>query len=326
MITTLIIAALSSAVCTLGARQLARRYSIVAAPNPIVPQHREPVAYLGGLGLCGGLLCTFLFTGDWPSVAVLVGGGGMLGLGLLDDLIPFQPLYKLLAQTLIASAAVALGLGAWITGHFVLDDAIVCVLIVAWVNAVNLTDVCDGLVAALAAVGMGGLAVLNGFQDPLCLIVAAACLGFLVYNKPAASIYLGDAGSHLLGFLIAALTIEAFASGKGILADLAAVLCSSVFIFELLFLIVVRRSKGLPFWRGSPDHFSLRMQAGPFTRRQTVLTASLAAAVCAAIGWFLPQTSTLVASLLLLLLAVTAAWVSYKLLQWPVDAPKGDPR
>jgi len=326
MITALFIATLSSVVCTLGARQLARHYSIVAAPNPIVPQHREPVAYLGGLGLCGGLLCTFLFTGDWPSVAVLVGGGGMLGLGLLDDLIPLQPLHKLLAQTVVASASVALGLGAWITGHFVLDDAIVCVLIVAWVNAVNLTDVCDGLVAALTAIGMIGLAALNGFEDPLPLVIAAACLGFLVYNKPAASIYLGDAGSHLLGFLMAALTIEACASGRGVVADLAALLCSFVFIFELIFLIVVRRSKGLPFWRGSPDHFSLRMQAGPFTRRQTVLAASLAATVCAAIGWLLPQVSGLGASLLLLLLALAAAWVSYKLLQWPVDAPKGDPR
>lgn len=326
MITTLTIAVLSSAICTLGARQLARHYSIVAAPNPIVPQHREPVAYLGGLGLAGGLLCTFVFTGDWPSVAVLVGGGGMLGLGLLDDLMPLQPLHKLLAQILVAAASVALGLGAGITGHFILDDAIVCALVVAWVNAVNLTDVCDGLVAALAAVGMIGLAALNDFQNPLPLIVAATCLGFLVYNKPAASIYLGDAGAHLLGFIIAALTIEAFTLGQGVVADLGAVLCSSVFIFELLFLVLVRRSKGLPFWRGSPDHFSLRMQAGPFTRRQTVLVATLAAALCAALGWLLPQTSGLMTSLLLALLAITIVWVSYKLLQWPVDAPQGDPR
>ena len=125
MILTLAVAVLASAVCTLGARQLARRYSIVAAPNPIVPQHREPVAYLGGLGLAGGLLCAFAVSGHWPSNAVLTGAGGMLVLGLIDDLAPLQPKHKLLAQAVVASVAVALGLGAWITGHFVLDDAIV---------------------------------------------------------------------------------------------------------------------------------------------------------------------------------------------------------
>ncbi len=326
MIITLTIAVLTSAACTLGARQLARRYSIVAAPNPIVPQHREPVAYLGGLGLAGGLLCAFAISGDWPSNAILAGSGGMLGLGLLDDLVPLKPLHKLLAQTVVTSVAVALGLGAWLTGHFVLDDAIVCVLVVAWVNAVNLTDVCDGLVAALVATSMVGLAAIGGFTSPLPLVVAAACLGFLVFNKPAASIYLGDAGSHLLGFLLAAVSIEVITRTQGALADLGAVLCSTVFIFELVFLVLVRRAKGLPWWRGSPDHFSLRMQAGPFTRTQTVGMACLAAGSCAGLGWLLGQVSALIAVGLLALLSILVSWVSYKLLQWPVDGPHGDPR
>ena len=197
---------------------------------------------------------------------------------------------------------------------------------VSWVNAVNLTDVCDGLVAAVVAVSMVGLATIGGFASPLPLVVAAACLGFLVFNKPAASIYLGDAGSHLLGFLLAALTIEVIAGTRGILADLGAVLCSSVFIFELVFLVLVRRAKGLPWWRGSPDHFSLRMQAGPFTRTETVGMTCLAAGSCVSVGWLLGQVSMLIGAGLLVLLAGAAAWVSYKLLQWPVDGPHGDPR
>jgi len=250
----------------------------------------------------------------------------MLALGLIDDLSPLQPKHKLLAQTVVASVAVALGLGAWITGHFVLDDAIVCVLVVSWVNAVNLTDVCDGLVAAVVATSMLGLAAIGGFTSPLPLIVAAACVGFLVFNKPAASIYLGDAGSHLLGFLLAAVTIEVIGRTKGALPDLGAVLCSAVFIFELVFLVLVRRAKGLPWWRGSPDHFSLRMQAGPFTRTETVGVACLAAGSCASLGWLLGQASALTGAGLLALLSIAVVWVSYKLLQWPVDGPHGDPR
>ena len=327
LITSLLVATLCAVICTLGVRRLARHFSIVAAPNPIVPQHTEPVAYLGGLGLAGGLLAGWMFSGSWPDPAILVGAGGMLCLGLVDDLRPLRPLPKLLAQGLIAGIAVSLGLNAVITGHAALDTGLVVLLIVTWVNAVNLTDVCDGLVPALTTVSMIGLAVLAGdSSQPLPLLVAAACLGFLVFNKPAASIYLGDAGSHLLGFLLAAVTLDGITRGHGLLVDLGAVLCSGVFLFELGFLVMVRRAKGLPWWRGSPDHFSLRMQAGPFTRTQSVLVASACAGLCVLCGWLLKQASLPVAGALLVLLAVAVAGVTYALLQWPVDGPQGDPR
>jgi UDP-GlcNAc:undecaprenyl-phosphate GlcNAc-1-phosphate transferase len=308
---------------TAAARMLARRFDVVANPNPIVPQHRAPVAYLGGLGLAAGLLLALLATGELPGAAICAGAGGMLVLGLLDDLRPLQPLHKLLAQGLIAAGAVALGLGTAITGHVVLDDAIVCVLVVAWVNAVNLTDVCDGLVAGLAAIALLGLFALTGAGDSLALLAAGACLGFLVFNKPAATIYLGDAGSHLLGFLLAAVSIGAIATGRSWQADLGALLCSGVFVFELLFLVWVRRARGLAWWRGSPDHFSLRLQSGPFSRWQTVLLAWLAGAALAGTAVLLPHVGTAAAGGLLAVVAAAVLWVTRALLRWPVGGPEG---
>jgi len=322
----ILVAISGAAAATWLTRKLALRFSIVANPNPIVPQHLEPVAYLGGLGLAGGLFCALVVTGGLELDAISVGALGMLLLGLIDDLRPLQPLHKLLAQGLVAATAVAMGLGAAITGHFILDDAIVCFLVVAWVNAVNLTDVCDGLVAGLAAIALLGLFALTGFKDPLAPLAAAACLGFLLFNKPAATIYLGDAGSHLLGFLLAAVSIGAIARGHSWQADLAAVLCSLVFVFELLFLVFVRRSRGLPWWRGSPDHFSLRMQAGPFSRWQTVLLAWTAGTVAAGSALLLPRLSLAAALVLLALLALAVAWVTHKLLQWQVGGPTGGPQ
>jgi len=308
---------------TAAARTLARRFHVVAKPNPIVPQHQSPVAYLGGPGLAAGLVCALLVTGELPGAEICAGAGGMLLLGLFDDLRPLRPLAKLLGQGLIAAGAVALGLGAPITGHFVLDDALSCVLVVAWVNAVNLTDVCDGLVAGLAAIALLGLFALTGASDYLALLSAGACLGFLVFNKPAATIYLGDAGSHLLGFLLAAVSLRAIAAGHSWQADLGAILCSGVFVFELLFLVFVRRSRGLAWWRGSPDHFSLRMQSGPFSRWQTVLLAWLAGAALAGAALLLPRLGTAAALALLAALAVALRWVTRALLRWPVGGPDG---
>ena len=326
MISTLAITIVAAAACSFGMRGLARRYSLVADPNPIVPQHREPVPYLGGLGVAGGILCGLLFSGYWPSSAILVGAVGMLAIGLIDDLAPLEPKTKLLAQSLVTLFSIGLGLGLPLTGYFLIDHAIIFLLVIVWVNAVNLTDVCDGLVSSLVFISMLGLSAIDNFSSPLPLIVGSACLGFLIFNWPPASMYLGDSGSNFLGFLLAALTLEGLARTGSPGASLGIVACSSVFIFEFVFLFLVRLSKGIPWWRGSPDHFSLRMQAGPFTRTNTLLLSGLAGIACAGAGWLASRAPSPLSFAILALLPAAALLVSRWLLRWPVDAPNGDPR
>jgi len=326
VIAPLIGIALVSALATLGLRRVALHYSIVANPNPIVPQHQDPIAILGGLGVAGGLLFGLVASGYWPGIAIFVGALGMLALGLIDDLKPFSPKRKIVIQSLVAISSVLLGLGSDLTGHILLDHPVAFILVLFWVNAVNLTDVCDGLVSSLVAISMIGIAAIGDFTDPLPLAVAAACLGFLVFNWPPASIYLGDAGSHLLGFLLAALTINGVAASQQVMTSLGIVACSSIFIFELVFLVLIRNSKGLPWWRGSPDHFSLRMQAGPFSRRQTVVLSCLAGVACSGAGWILTQASLPIALAILALFPAAAVLAGRSLLHWSVDGPSRDPR
>lgn len=306
-------------------RAVARKLSIVANPNPIVPQHREPVAYLGGVGLAVGLICGILFSLCRPGFGVVVGGLGMLLLGLVDDLRPFRPVHKLLAQTIIAVVAAALGVSWGLTGNMPLDFTLSAFLILTWVNAVNLTDVCDGLVGGLAAIAFLGLFAIGGFSNPVSALAAVACCGFLVFNKPPASIYLGDAGSHLLGFLLAAISLENMDSG-GWKVGVGTVMCSTVFFFELIFLVVVRAFKGLPWWRGSPDHFSLRLQAGPFTRWQTVLLAWAVGGALSGVGFQMAHMETQVVFVTLGLVMASALAVTFLLLRWEVPGPQGDSR
>jgi len=253
----------AGAVSTLLARTLARRLGIVSRPNPIVPQHTRPVAYMGGLGAGIGLAAVMLILGSPLPARILLPGFLMLWLGTLDDIHPLSPSGKFLAQAAVSATAVMMGVLAPFTGLAVPDGLLSALVILLLVNAFNLTDVCDGLLPVLMLVGCLGLLALG--SDPwLAAAIAGATAGFLAWNRPDASIFLGDGGSHLLGFLAAVLVIDPAYGVPGTAMSpwrlLAAALCLGLPLFELVFLVVMRIRKGIPWYRGSPDHYSLRLQ------------------------------------------------------------------
>jgi UDP-GlcNAc:undecaprenyl-phosphate GlcNAc-1-phosphate transferase len=263
------------------ARWVARRLGFVSHPNPIVPQHLAPVAYLGGTGIAIGVALGLVLAaqrGIAIPAAACAGGLAFLVLGTFDDARPLSPALKLALQLAIASGYAAA----------VAPSPAVAVVAVLWiatvVNAVNLTDVCDGLVSALAVVSSIAIAVLDGALVPG--IVAAAAAGFWWINRAPATIFLGDGGSHLLGFAIAAGWLDAWQATPSWSRAGAALLGVAVFLLELGFLIIVRRRRGIPFWRGSPDHLALRLQAAGLSKHQTVAVAlAFATATCACAVW-----------------------------------------
>ena len=263
-------AAACAVLATMGARALAWRYDVVARPGPIVPQHTQPVPLLGGLGVAAGVAASLIVLGGrGVSAPLLVGAFGFLAVGLLDDLRPLTAARKLLAQVAVASAAIAVGLASPLSGSEPVGNLLSLLWIVVAVNAVNVTDVCDGLTVGLALVSLLGLAALaEPALVPLCLASAGACLGFLVFNVPQASIFLGETGTALLGFLLAGVTIESVRPSSS--HDLAsAVLVVGVFLFELVFVVAVRLRRGKPWWLASADHFALRLQTAGLSRWHT---------------------------------------------------------
>ena len=286
-------AALGGLVGTAAVRMLALRLGIVNHPNPLVPQHTRPIAYLGGVGVAlgvgSGLGLFSLLGGAIPGIEFVLPALLYLALGVVDDLKTLAPWRKFVIQALIAVLAVGLGCIAPLTGIWIVDAAASWLWIVTLVNAFNLTDVCDGLLASLSAVMFGALALLNASAAPVALVITAASLGFLVLNRPPARIFLGDAGSHLLGFMAAALTLGAALRAAPIPAMAGGVLLMAVPLFELIFLIVVRTRAGRPWWKGSSDHFSLRLQAAGLSRVAVDLIACLAAAIGCSAGLALPR-------------------------------------
>lgn len=265
---------------TWAARWLALRLGFINHPNPIVAQHTKPVAYLGGVGVAIGALGGVCL--DWtsasgysqPHVPSLLPGALMfLILGVLDDLFTFTPRSKFVLQLAAVAAVLALGAGATLTHNPFVDLLLSGLWILTLVNAVNFTDVCDGLVGGLAVVAFFVLSFLMPELRPPLLAIAGAAAGFLVFNRPPASVFLGDAGSHLIGFLFAALTLRGISLRPEPSMLAAAVLVGGVPLFEAVFITVMRVRKGLPWWKGSPDHFALRLLARGLSRWQVDLLA-----------------------------------------------------
>jgi len=318
----ILVAFATGVLVTRAVRAFARARGIVNHPNPIVPQHRQPIAYLGGLAI--GITMAAVAAGarlgpaSTPGLAPLriaVPAALFLLLGTADDLRPLTAARKLLAQGLAAAVAVAMGLVWRLTGVAALDAAASLVWILVVVNAFNVTDVCDGLVAGLAIIALVFVGA-RGSETALPWVTTGACLGFLVFNRPPASIFLGDGGSHLLGFLVAATLIPSERAAGSAAAPAAwkdvaaAVLATGVTLFEVVLLVHARVRQGIPWWSGSPDHFSLRLQARGLTRLQTDALAWSAAASLCAIALLLPRLSDRLA------LAVLAATIVTMVPAW----------
>ena len=195
----LIVGLVVAVIATPLAARLATRLGLVAHPGPLRVNTR-PVPYLGGLAVFVALLAPVVRVR--PSMLLPLGLA--CALGIADDATDLSPILRLVVEIGIGVAA------AWVmaphdAGHVVFGIVVVLVL----VNAVNMLDGLDGLAAGVVALGAAGFfVVLSGSSATLALTLVGALLGFLVWNAPPARVYLGDAGSYLLGVALAMLFLS----------------------------------------------------------------------------------------------------------------------
>ncbi|HEV2893869.1 MAG TPA: hypothetical protein VG411_08960 [Actinomycetota bacterium] len=231
--------ALAAAVAlTPVAGRLGLAVGLVDRPGGALKIHTRAIPVLGGLAVVSAVLASLALTGGFrPAVA---GAIGLLFIaGLLDDRRPLPPWTRILAQLAAAAALLADGVRVQLLGA--LGGAAMVVLVLGCTNAVNLIDGQDGLAAGLVALAALGLAALTVDQgaERLGLALAGALVGFLVWNRPPARIFLGDAGAYAAGAALAVLAAEA-ANGNGWAGLLASGLCLGVLAFELAFTVVRR--------------------------------------------------------------------------------------
>jgi UDP-GlcNAc:undecaprenyl-phosphate GlcNAc-1-phosphate transferase len=239
---------------------IAVRIGFVSNPNPIVETHKNPTAYGGGLAIGITIIIYLLlqsinFELGFRFVLILL---PVITIGLLDDIFNFKPLVKFLSQ-IISSIP-------FLVYHISTSIPLILIflfLILISQNAWNLVDVMDGLVSAISIIVFisAGILLLSvdglEFYSALSFTIAFSSLGFRFFNKTPAKIFLGETGSLLLGSLFGFILMTVYFQDKIIAAFLF--LLGIIPLFELFFLIIVRTKKGIPFYKGSPDHFSLRM-------------------------------------------------------------------
>lgn len=276
--------------------------------------HAEPIPLAGGLAVATGLILPLLagvaaIQFGWlgsratdllgyglgrRSVelgAILLGALGMLLLGWLDDRHELRAAPKFAGQVLIALFVAAAGVRITLfVPNLVFSYAITVLWILTVINAMNFMDNMNGLCAGLgviAAAWFGAKAAMSGqyLVATLALLACGGLLGFLPFNFPKASAFLGDAGSHLIGYLLAVLSIlPHFYTKKHPQpwAVLTPLFVLAVPLGDLVWVVWLRWRAGKRFYIGDTNHLSHRLVRRGLTKPQAVILIWLLAALMGA--------------------------------------------
>ena len=298
-------------------REYARNREIIDAPGGH-KSHRTPVPYLGGVAMVaafsvamvigvvvrrsaqfddGQISITFgnLFSqGDGlvRELAVVLGLALVFAaMGLIDDLRGLSPVFRFVVGLGLATVLVAYGVVLESPLPDWLDMVISVVWILGMTNAFNLLDNIDGLAAGTAAIASGAffvIAILNDQQYSALLAIglAGAMLGFLRSNFAPATIYMGDAGSLFIGFMMAYMGLKMRTNIAEIPQLFAPVLVLGVAMLDTTVVVVSRLRRGLSPFTGGQDHLSHRfLRLGLSVRRSvTVLLVATFALGVLAVG------------------------------------------
>jgi len=275
------------------ARRVALRNGITDKPAA-GRYHRHPTPCLGGVALALGCVVAGTTVGGWGKGAYAVAAGAVLVavVGFLDDLHSLHPAPRLLVETAAALTAAAAGARVEMFGG-PLDWVVTVAWIVVITNSFNLLDNMDGAAAGVAAVTAVGLTVAAAFEGQLLVaglaaVVAGACLGFLVFNWSPARIFMGDAGSLFLGYLLAVVALEVrFATSERLDRIVAVLLLSGMALFDTTLVTLSRRRAGRPISVGGTDHFSHRLNRLGAPVRLVAFVLAAVTAVSCTLGLFI---------------------------------------
>ena len=250
---------------------------------------------LGGLAIFAGTLVAALMWlpsgyGASPHLwsGVLIGAGVITLVGALDDRFDLHPAAKLTGQVLAAVVVVHYGVAVKaITLPFVgklhfpnagvtnAGPLLTVLGLVFLMNVVNFSDGVDGLAAGVCAIIAGAMAVIAfdlGREQPgvLAAITAGAALGFLVFNFPPASSFMGDSGSNLLGLLMGVVIVEAAVKTAAVVSFVLPLILLAVPFLDTTFVVLKRVKYKQPVYRPDSEHFHHRMARIGFSRRRTI--------------------------------------------------------
>ena len=318
-------------------RKLAPRTGFVSNPHPD-KMGETPVPLLGGLAIYAGFTLTvalhFVFLAlfrhtslaevvpdavlrNIPGMlaqskkllAFLFGGMIIFLIGLIDDRWEMKPFVKLICQIGVAFFVAICGIRAT---FFIRSDLLSTLTTVVWIvaviNAFNFFDNMDGLCAGVAAIAsiffFFTSATMHEFFISLMLtVIAGSLLAFLRFNFSPASIYMGDAGSMFIGYVLASLTVLATyysTSQQTLFPVILPVIVLAVPLYDLAVVMLMRFRRGLSVFKASPHHFSFRLLSLGMSVRSATLMIYLITFCTGLAAVLLPHVGTTGAVLVLI--------------------------
>lgn len=256
-------------------------WGLVDVPDQGRHDHDRPIARTGGIAVFGAVTIVLglviildrlhgFIPGDTeaPLLVVAAGAGAIFALGLWDDARHLGAPSKFAVQILIALAVFMAGVRIEALPLLEFADASIPLylslfLTVTWLvgvtNAFNLIDGSDGVAggaALLACLALGSVSLVNGNElgALVAFVLAGAVLGFLFFNFPPASIFLGDSGSLFIGFMLAAMAVVTTQTASTALAVAIPVVCLGLPILDTLLVIIRRFLRRKPLFRGDRLH------------------------------------------------------------------------
>ncbi len=344
VVTSFGVGLVSTAVC----KKIALKLGIVDKPDNLVKTHKEPVAYLGGVGILAGLISGILVGAYLMKDALLfdeifrwllgIAAGATIAcvVGIIDDVIDIKPWQKITGQSIAALMILAAGIRP-VLHHFTdpvgikmsaeievfLGVPVVLIFVLGATNSLNLLDGLDGLcggVTAIIMLAMLGLAIHlatwgssetgDAVRMILCLGCVGGVLGFLPFNRHPAKIFMGDAGSMLLGFVVASLMIL-FAEGIP-RWWMASIVVFGLPILDTATAMVRRLINHRPIFKSDRGHIYDQMIDRGIPLKRTVGICYGLAGIYALIGLLMSQIRTRYALVAYILVSVVSALVIWR--------------
>ena len=300
------VALLSSLILTPGVRSLARRWSIVDRPDGSRKLHDTEMPLGGGvavlLSILLGLAVLMLTSDDvranllsnWKFLLALAAAAGVIVLvGLLDDRFGLRGRQKLVGQTIAVSILVFSGLSIehihvlkWNVSLELLAIPFTFFWLLGAINALNLIDGIDGLATSVGIILSSAVAVAALMNDHqvdaiVAMAIVGSLVGFLRYNLPPASIFLGDAGSMLIGLLLGTLAIRCALKGPATVAMAAPAAIWAIPIFDASMAILRRKLTGRSVYATDRGHLHHCLIRQGYSNRKTLIWISVLCAVTA---------------------------------------------
>lgn len=303
-------------------RAAALRAGLVYMPNARTV-HTQPMPVLGGVAIFVAFVATVLHRAGLGQdlLGLFLGLAIIFVVGVRDDIRELAPLPKFLGQAAAAAVAVYLGiriefvtnpfgpgmiyLGPW-------GIPLTFFWILAMTNVVNFLDGLDGLAAGVSSIASAALFVVaaargQALAATLAIALAGSAVGFLPYNFNPAKIFMGDAGAMLLGFAIAAVSVEGALKGAATIALVIPMFTLGVPILDTAFAIARRVHNGTPFYQADREHLHHRLLDKGFSHRGAVVFIYLLSGVLASFAVLMARVHILTTSAYLACAVILAA-------------------